>query len=165
MSPRWNWDSPTPLSRKRVCPPPKTRGRGGGTRLRERGWEIPTTGEKSLAICRLCGVHYTVSSTVWKLISMYRTSFDVKTFPIECGCIQITLGGNISRPSHLPFVLILSEEILSLIWIFLFTAVLRIRIWIRIRRLCMFLGLLDPDLDPLVRGMDPDLDPSIIKQK
>jgi hypothetical protein len=27
----------------------------------------------------------------------------------------------------------------------------------------MFLGLLDPDLDPLVRGMDPD--PSIIKQK
>ncbi len=39
----------------------------------------------------------------------------------------------------------------------------------------MFLGLLDPDPDPLVRGMDPDLapdpylapdpDPSIIKQK
>ncbi len=27
----------------------------------------------------------------------------------------------------------------------------------------MFLGLLDPDPDPLVRGMDPD--PSIIKQK
>jgi hypothetical protein len=26
----------------------------------------------------------------------------------------------------------------------------------------MFLGLLDPDLDPLVRGMDPD--PTIIKQ-
>ncbi len=37
----------------------------------------------------------------------------------------------------------------------------------------MFLGLLDPDLDPSVRGMDldpdptpdPDLDPSITKQK
>jgi hypothetical protein len=33
----------------------------------------------------------------------------------------------------------------------------------------MFLGLLDPDPDPLVRGMDPapapDLDPSITKQK
>jgi hypothetical protein len=28
----------------------------------------------------------------------------------------------------------------------------------------MFLGLLDPDPDPLVRGMDPDPDPSIIKQ-
>jgi hypothetical protein len=33
----------------------------------------------------------------------------------------------------------------------------------------MFLGLLDPDPDPSVRGMDPvptpDLDPSIAKQK
>jgi hypothetical protein len=29
----------------------------------------------------------------------------------------------------------------------------------------MFLGLLDPDLDPLVRGMNPDLDPFNIKQK
>ncbi len=41
------------------------------------------------------------------------------------------------------------------------TAVLRIRI----HRIHMFLGLLDPDLDLLVRGMDPDLDPSNIKQK
>ncbi len=31
-------------------------------------------------------------------------------------------------------------------------------LWIRIRnrRIHMFLGLLDPDPDPLVRGMDPD---------
>jgi hypothetical protein len=29
----------------------------------------------------------------------------------------------------------------------------------------MFLGLLDPDPDPLVKGMDPNQDPSIIKQK
>jgi hypothetical protein len=29
----------------------------------------------------------------------------------------------------------------------------------------MFLGLLDPDPDPLVRGMYPDPDPSIIMQK
>jgi hypothetical protein len=38
---------------------------------------------------------------------------------------------------------------------------------IRIHRIHMFLGLLDPDPDPLVRGMDqdPDPDPSIIKQK
>ncbi len=36
---------------------------------------------------------------------------------------------------------------------------------IRIRQIRMFLGLLDPDPDSLVRGMDPDLDPSIIKQK
>jgi hypothetical protein len=40
-------------------------------------------------------------------------------------------------------------------------AVLRIRI----SRIRMFLDLLDPDPDPLVRGMDPDSDPSIIKQK
>jgi hypothetical protein len=44
---------------------------------------------------------------------------------------------------------------------------------IRIHRIHMFLGLLDPDPDPLVRGMgpgldpalDPDPDPSIIMQK
>ncbi len=30
---------------------------------------------------------------------------------------------------------------------------------IRIHRIHMFLGLLDPDLDTLVRGMDPDPDP------
>jgi hypothetical protein len=29
----------------------------------------------------------------------------------------------------------------------------------------MFLGLLDPDPDPLVRGMDPDPDPSIAKPR
>jgi hypothetical protein len=40
--------------------------------------------------------------------------------------------------------------------------VLRIRILIR--RIHMFLGLLDPDPDPLVRRVDPDRDPSIIKQ-
>ncbi len=47
------------------------------------------------------------------------------------------------------------------------TAVLRIRIRIQIRihRIHVFLGLLDPD--PLVRGIDPDpdLDPYNIKQK
>ncbi len=50
--------------------------------------------------------------------------------------------------------------------------VLRIRIRIRIHRINVFWGLLNPDPsvrgmdpDPLVRGMDPDLDPSITKQK
>ena len=37
--------------------------------------------------------------------------------------------------------------------------------WIRIRRIHMFLGLLDPDPDLLVRGIAPEQDPSIIKQK
>ncbi len=32
-------------------------------------------------------------------------------------------------------------------------------------RIRMFLGLLDPEPDPSVRGMDPDPDPSNIKQK
>jgi hypothetical protein len=31
-------------------------------------------------------------------------------------------------------------------------------------RIRLFLGLLDPDPDPLVRGMDPDPDPSIQKK-
>ncbi len=39
--------------------------------------------------------------------------------------------------------------------------VLRMRI--RIHRIHLFLGLLDPD--PLVRSVDPDPDPSVIKQK
>ncbi len=43
--------------------------------------------------------------------------------------------------------------------------VMRIRIRIRIHRIHMFVGLLDPDPDPLVRNMNPDSDPSIIKQK
>ncbi len=45
--------------------------------------------------------------------------------------------------------------------IIVFPSVLRIRI----HRIHKFLGLLDPDPGPLVRGMDPDPDPSIIKQK
>ncbi len=47
------------------------------------------------------------------------------------------------------------------------TAVLRIQIRIWVPRIHMFLGLLDPDPDPLVRGMDPDpaLDPSNTRQK
>jgi hypothetical protein len=44
-------------------------------------------------------------------------------------------------------------------------AVFRIRIRIRIHQIHMFLGLMDPDPDLLVRGMDPAPDPSIIKQK
>jgi hypothetical protein len=35
-------------------------------------------------------------------------------------------------------------------------AVLLIRIRILIRRIRMFLGLMDPDPDPLFRGMNPD---------
>jgi hypothetical protein len=50
---------------------------------------------------------------------------------------------------------------------FLLLSVVRIRIRIRIRihQIHMFLGVLDPDPESLVRGMDPDPDPSIIQQK
>ncbi len=41
----------------------------------------------------------------------------------------------------------------------LVSPVLRIRIRIRIHRIHMLLGLLDPDTDPSVRGMDPNPDP------
>jgi hypothetical protein len=40
-----------------------------------------------------------------------------------------------------------------------------LRILFRIRLIRTFLGLLDLDPDPLVRGMDPVPDSSIIKQK
>jgi hypothetical protein len=36
---------------------------------------------------------------------------------------------------------------------------------IRIHKVNIFLSLLDPNTDLLVRGMDPDPDPSIMKQK
>ncbi len=42
-----------------------------------------------------------------------------------------------------------------------FKPVFGIRTRNRIRRIRMFLGLPDPDLDPLDRGTDPDPDPSL----
>jgi hypothetical protein len=46
VPPRLNWD-PRPLSRKRVCPLPGTKGEGGHTRLRGGGVPFPTTGGKA----------------------------------------------------------------------------------------------------------------------
>jgi hypothetical protein len=45
-----------------------------------------------------------------------------------------------------------------------FYAVFFAVLWIRIRRIRMFLVLLDPHPDPLVTSTDPAPDPSIIKQ-
>ncbi len=49
MSPRWNWDSPTPSLASERAPPPLTKGGGGHTRLQVgvEGVPIPTTGEKA----------------------------------------------------------------------------------------------------------------------
>ncbi len=57
MSPRRNWDSPTPAPASKCAPPPRTRGGGGGqTRLRVRGWGSLSSDDwrKSLALCLLC---------------------------------------------------------------------------------------------------------------
>jgi hypothetical protein len=59
MSPRRNWDSPTPSLASECDPPPAEPGTGGGghTRLRVRGWGSPNADDwrKSLALCLLCG--------------------------------------------------------------------------------------------------------------
>ncbi len=54
---------------------------------------------------------------------------------------------------------VMNINLLSMVWRFeLVVSFLNIRpvLRIRIRRIHMFLGLLDPDPDPLVRGTDPD---------
>ncbi len=50
---------PQPLFRPRVCPSPRTGGRGGHTRLRVRGWGSPNSDDlrKSLALCLHCDLH------------------------------------------------------------------------------------------------------------
>ncbi len=86
---------------------------------------------------------------------------DIKGLVRSCNTVF-----SFNRSFLLSFVLFLFFLILYFILQYKYSinlpkAVLRIRI--RIHRIHMFLGLLDPDLDPFVRGMDPD--PSIIKQK
>jgi hypothetical protein len=58
-SPRPIWD-PHTLSRKRVCPPPRTKKGLGHTRLRVRGWVGPNSDDsrKSLGLCLLCGYKF-----------------------------------------------------------------------------------------------------------
>ncbi len=53
---RRNWDSPTPLTRSRLYPPPPWFWAKGNTRWRERGWESPNTeaGTYTLYIFVLC---------------------------------------------------------------------------------------------------------------
>ncbi len=49
MSPRRNWDSPTPSLASECAPPRNLKGGGVHTHLRVRGWgvPIPKTGEKA----------------------------------------------------------------------------------------------------------------------
>ncbi len=52
MSPHRNWDTPPPLSRKQVCPAPRTKG-GGAQSPAGEGWGSPNS---DLAFCLLCGL-------------------------------------------------------------------------------------------------------------
>ncbi len=55
MSPRWNWDSPTPLAASECAlPPPPVPKSGGHTRLLRGGVPIPTTGETLSTLPTLC---------------------------------------------------------------------------------------------------------------
>jgi hypothetical protein len=63
-----NWDSPNPVTRKRVCSPLLWLGGGGGaqhTRLRERGWgvAIPTKGQTLWCSRYICTLWYIFKST------------------------------------------------------------------------------------------------------
>ncbi len=56
MSPRWKWDSPTPLAASECALPPGPKG-GGHTRLRLKGWGRESQFQrldKRLALCLLC---------------------------------------------------------------------------------------------------------------
>ncbi len=59
MSPRRNWDSPTPSHASECAPPPGTKGGGGSGRAHSPASEgggvpIPTTGEKLSTLPTLC---------------------------------------------------------------------------------------------------------------
>ncbi len=50
MSPRWNWDSPTPLAASECAlPPPPYQRVGGHTRLLQKRWGSPNSNDWSNA--------------------------------------------------------------------------------------------------------------------
>ncbi len=66
MSPRRNWDSPTPSFASESAPSARFKGGGGHTRLRVRGWGSPNSDDwrKSLPFYLLYGLYTAVWSTV-----------------------------------------------------------------------------------------------------
>jgi hypothetical protein len=58
MSPRWNWDSPTPSLASECAIPPRTKGRGAHSPAGEGLGESQFRRlEKSLALCLLCDLN------------------------------------------------------------------------------------------------------------
>ncbi len=58
MSPRWNWDSPTPLTASECALPPAPKGGGAHSpAAKGMGESQFQRGEKRLALCLLCDDH------------------------------------------------------------------------------------------------------------
>jgi hypothetical protein len=102
-------------------------------------------------------------------------SYHVLVFCLVFLCLALSVFSTIEGHEEEAGLLLFYLEILTVTW---FGVEFALRLWsagcrsrfqavlrIRIHRIHMFLGLLDPDPDLSVRGMDPDLDPSITKQK
>ncbi len=61
MSPRWNWDSPTPLAESECALPPVPKGGGADSPAAKGVGESQFQRlEKRLALCLLCGENYTL---------------------------------------------------------------------------------------------------------
>ncbi len=76
MSPRRNWDSPNPPPASECAlPPPQTKGLGGHTRLRLKGWRSHNSDDcrKSLALCLLCEPNHIKFRTCSALAPMWTT--------------------------------------------------------------------------------------------
>jgi hypothetical protein len=68
MSPRWNWDSPTPLAASECALPPGPKGVGGAHSPAAKGVGESQFQrlEKRLALCLLCGMYSYVCFTALK---------------------------------------------------------------------------------------------------
>ncbi len=77
MSPRWNWDSPTPLAASECALPPGPKG-GGAHAPAAPGGGVPKFQrlEKRLALCLLCGLNYFIAR-------LYNTRIIGKNLPVE----------------------------------------------------------------------------------
>ncbi len=65
MSPRWNWDSPTPLAKSEGALPPVPKGGGAHSPDAKGVGEFQFQRlEKRLALCLLCALHPTYRSPV-----------------------------------------------------------------------------------------------------
>jgi hypothetical protein len=68
MSPRWNWDSPTPLAASECALPPRPKGGGAHSPLAKGVGEFQFQRlEKRSALCLLCGTDGQISVTFYSM--------------------------------------------------------------------------------------------------